>query len=76
LEESLALRAYTDAMQHRATTDWDREWVAHLFAMADRLDPPNLVPLAPELPYSFTEYDLRDYLRGWPDTRPYGWRES
>lgn len=73
-QEAVILRAYAEAMQQRATTDADREWVAHLFAMADRLDPPNRVPSAPELPDSLTEYDLRDYLRGWPSGRPYGWK--
>lgn len=72
-QEAVTLRAYAEAMRQRVATDADREWVDHLFAMADRLDPSDRVPPAPELPDSLTEYDLRDYLHGWPNTRPYGW---
>ncbi len=63
-QEAVTFRAYAEAMHQPPATDADRKWVAHLFAMADRLDPLHRLPPAPELPESLTEYDLRDYLRG------------
>ena len=75
-QEATMLRAYAEAMQERVVSDADQEWVAHLFAMADRLHPPDRVPAAPELPDTLTESDLKDHFRGWPDTRPLFWGEE
>lgn len=68
------LRAYASAMSPRARTAEERDWVSWMEKRASLIDPPTVCPLPTPPTKQISEYELGDYLRDWPYTRPTSWR--
>ncbi len=70
------LRAYAEAMRKRPHNEGTDAWLDWITTRADRLDPPDLVPASPQLPEDIPEHQIHDYLRAWPQSRPYHWQPT
>jgi hypothetical protein len=71
--EARQLRDFAAGMGQRDQDVSSREWIDWVGRRADGLDPPDTCPVGPELPDDVSGHQLWEYLREWPEHRPWRW---